>query len=294
MAAAAVAVLAVLTAGCDAGGRSGSGSTPVDPASVTKSRSDGEFESTLTLDDGRQVRFRLAAGTGLQAGHRAGASGSWTGWRTVYRTKADRCQGVELSAYHGTVAVIADYGSYCYDGEPPQRSLALVGTGDLTGWQVDVVKGFDGWAKTAFAGGGARVTFSENNTLGQSTLVWREGSGFGDAVVPQPPKDRIDAYFIGDWVTADGAHRVRIEEPEPGAGLATFSTVGGAACTATAKAAPEGTDDVDLSDGRLVHGAKGTGCPPDTQLLDIGKGTGGTIELVNPVNDKPAFIYSRV
>jgi hypothetical protein len=178
-----MAAMALLTAGC--GSTGDGGATQVNPARVVKSESDGEFQSTLKLDDGRQLQLRLEARTGLQIRHRAGTSGPWTGWRTVYRTTSDRCQGVESSAYHDTVAVIADFGTYCYDGEPPETSLAIVGTGDLTTWQVNVTKGFDGWARTAFAGEGSQVTFSLRDTLGLSSVVWHKGTGFGKARLPQ-------------------------------------------------------------------------------------------------------------
>jgi hypothetical protein len=63
--------------------------------------------------------------------------------------------GRRLSSLGGDVALVAGFGGACAGGEPPTESVA-VGTGDLTEWQLKVVKGIDGWRKATFTETGAR------------------------------------------------------------------------------------------------------------------------------------------
>ena len=277
------AALTLLAAGCGTAGADGHGSAArPDSASTVRSTPDGEFRAALTTADGRRVQFRLAERQGLQERHRAGATGAWSGWQTVYRTRTDRCQDLEIRSRHDTVAVVANFGTYCYDGEPPAETVAGVGTGDLTTWQVSMVRRFDGWTRTAFADGGNRVTFSAGHGAERATLDWRKGRGFGGPVIPVPKRFRIPAYYLGDWVSRDGTRRLRIEEPAANAGKADFSTVTGKTCTATAHAAPSGPDQVDLTGGRLVTGSRSDTCPPDVPYLDLERGPGGTLLLRVP------------
>ncbi|MDN4161351.1 hypothetical protein [Nocardioides abyssi] len=129
----------------------------------------GPYEATLTLADGRTVRMWYAeAGDRLMEQHRAADGGRWTPPQVVSEPgDEDPCQGIELVEDEGLVAVIADLGSYCYDGEPPMSSIAAVGAGDLTEWDVHVTRGFDGWTEVEptggrfqWSGGGAELTWS--------------------------------------------------------------------------------------------------------------------------------------
>ncbi|WP_208875522.1 hypothetical protein [Streptomyces armeniacus] len=147
---------------------------------------DGEFESTIKLEDGRQVNVRLVEGTGVQERHRAEGADTWSKWQTIYKTESDRCQGVELTESSGTVSLVADFGRYCYDGEPPTESVAGVGLGDLAGsdWEINITKDFDGWQDASVSDDGGHVVFVRNSDAGLSTLRWEQGKGFGEIVRP--------------------------------------------------------------------------------------------------------------
>lgn len=140
---------------------------------------DDDFESTLELRDGRKLHVRLVEGTGVQERHTDGESPAWSEWRTIHKTKKDRCQGVQLEEEEGTVSLIADFGVFCYDGEPPEDSLAGVSTGDLTDWDFDVQKQFAGWHDVTFGGWGDRVVFVVELDDGLYSLRWTKGEGFG-------------------------------------------------------------------------------------------------------------------
>ncbi|MFF1595655.1 hypothetical protein ACFVY0_47780 [Streptomyces sp. NPDC058286] len=116
--------------------------------------------------------------TGLVEQHYSPKAKAWSKPQVVYRTKMDACQGIELREANGTVGVIADFGLYCYDGEPPRRSLALVGTGSMRDWDVDVTADFDGWRKVVVDGNGKRVTFSRKSWAGRWSVVWKMGDGY--------------------------------------------------------------------------------------------------------------------
>lgn len=181
------ASLAVLTTvwGGSALNSNASASDDVSKQSESRITEDGEFDSTLTLEDGRQVEFRLVEEKGLLERHRDDESASWTSWQTVYSTDTDRCQGVELSEQNGTVAVIADFGRYCYDGEPPTESIAAVATGDLSDWEHDMTEDFDGWQKAVHSDKGSTVTFERESDMGHSSLVWQKDAGFGEPEFPR-------------------------------------------------------------------------------------------------------------
>ncbi len=157
---------------------------PGDPAHTVRSTADNAFQSTLTLGDGRQARFRLAPQQGLLEGLRADATAPWSAWRTVYRTTADRCRGLAITADRGTVAVVARWGRRCLGGGPPARSLAAVATGNLTRWDVSVTEGFDGWTRTRFNDDADEVVFWRPSGTGRATLVWRLDDGFARPVLP--------------------------------------------------------------------------------------------------------------
>lgn len=69
--------------------------------------------------------------------------------------------------------MIADFGSYCYDGEPPTESIAAVGTGSLAEWSVNVTKDFDGWERATVSDDGQQVVFDRD-----TTLRWSRADGF--------------------------------------------------------------------------------------------------------------------
>ncbi|WP_052708476.1 hypothetical protein [Streptomyces sp. WMMB 714] len=143
---------------------------------------DDDFQSTLELSDGRKVHVRLVEGTGAQERHTTAGSEKWSEWQTLYETESDRCQGVDLQEKDGTVSLIADFGRFCYDGEPPTESLAGVGTEDLTDWDIDVAEDFDGWEDSSITGEGSKVLFVYNSDFGLYTMRWTRGEGFSEIV----------------------------------------------------------------------------------------------------------------
>ncbi|MGH3311624.1 MAG: hypothetical protein ACRDP3_13735 [Streptomyces sp.] len=145
----------------------------------------GEFESTLRLSDGRRVHARLVEGKGLQERHQAAGATKWSAWQTLYKTAEDRCQGVKLAEVEGTVSLIADFGQYCYDGEPPTESLAGVGTGDLSDWDLKMTEDFDGWKDTSIADDGSRVLFIYDSDSGLFYLRWEQSEGFSEVHFPE-------------------------------------------------------------------------------------------------------------
>lgn len=182
-----VAALGLLAAGY---GTANGGPVPRSAGSAQHEKenagtSDDDFQSTLELSDGRKVHVRLVEGTGAQERHTTAGSGKWSKWQTLHKTKSDRCQGVDLAETNGTVSLIADFGPYCYDGEPPQESIAGVGTEDLTDWDIDITEGFDGWEDTSIADDGSKVLFVYNSDSGLYTLRWEQSEGFSEIDRPE-------------------------------------------------------------------------------------------------------------
>ncbi|MET8163371.1 hypothetical protein ABZT34_03805 [Streptomyces sp. NPDC005329] len=136
------------------------------------------FDAEVGLPDGRRVGMAYVEGRGLVERHRDADSGRWSAPRVVYSTATDRCQSLTLKAFGGTVAVIADWGSYCYDGEPPMESLAAVGTGDLTRWDTNLTRSFDGWSKVASVGASGDLVFTRSSTEWLTRLRWSATDGF--------------------------------------------------------------------------------------------------------------------
>ncbi|WP_232838285.1 hypothetical protein [Streptomyces geranii] len=133
------------------------------------------YNAEVRLDDGRRVAMYYRQGKGLVEQHYSPKAKAWTAATVIHRTDVDACQGIELRANGGTVAAVADFGPYCYDGEPPAASLAAVGTGDLTDWDIDVTKDFDGWEKVSVSDDGREVVFGRD-----TTLRWTLADGFAD------------------------------------------------------------------------------------------------------------------
>ena len=131
------------------------------------------YNAVAELDDGRRVALHYLRGKGLVEQHYSPRAKAWTEPKVIYRTKTDACQGIQLRTENGTVAVIADFGSYCYDGEPPTESIAAVGTSSLTEWSVNVTKDFDGWERVTVSSDGQQVVFGRD-----TTLRWSRADGF--------------------------------------------------------------------------------------------------------------------
>lgn len=163
-----------------------SGPAPASPRHESAAEAaDDDYESTLELSDGGKVHVRLVKGTGVQERHQAAGGGDWSKWKTLYKTETDLCQGVDLAEREGTVSLIADFGLYCSDGEPPTESVAGVGTGDLTDWDIDVTEDFDGWQDTSINDDGSRVVFLYDSDSGLYTLRWEQSAGFSEIDRPE-------------------------------------------------------------------------------------------------------------
>lgn len=115
----------------------------------------GTYASSLSLDDGRKVRLWYSRdGHELKEQHYSPEHDAWTAPAVRHTSEQpDPCQGIHLAAEGDLVAVIADFGMYCYDGEPPSDSVAAVSYGDLTEWEVHSTPGFDGWAELTVVDG---------------------------------------------------------------------------------------------------------------------------------------------
>lgn len=143
------------------------------------------FDAEVGLSDGRRVGVAYLAGRGLAERHRE-ASGEWSAPHMVYTTRTDRCHSATLEAFADTVAVIADWGDYCYDGEPPTESLAAVGTNDLTRWDTRLTEDFDGWTKVAATGDPRGLVFTRGSTESSTRLRWSRADGFAEvAEIPR-------------------------------------------------------------------------------------------------------------
>lgn len=194
----AVVVLLLPLVGCDGGGGGGGGggdadgpATAYDPARDTSVYDDApstetfddafreDYETQVSLPDGRKVRlWYSASGDRLLEQHYSPREGAWTTPVVLHRSEEpDPCQGIEVTEEDGVVAVIADFGLYCYDGDPPSDSLALAATGDLTTWDVDSALGFDGWQAMTIepAADGPLVTWDGPDG---TSLTWTAASGF--------------------------------------------------------------------------------------------------------------------
>ncbi|MEV0909070.1 hypothetical protein [Streptomyces hokutonensis] len=137
------------------------------------SGSPSPYDAELALGDGRRVALHYRQGKGLVEQHYSPRAKAWTAPTVIYRTGTDACQGIQLRTKNGTVAAIADFGPYCYDGEPPTKSIAAVVTGGLTAWSVNVMKNFDGWERASVSDDGQRVVFGRD-----TTLRWSRADGF--------------------------------------------------------------------------------------------------------------------
>ncbi|WP_327312830.1 hypothetical protein [Streptomyces sp. NBC_01235] len=138
------------------------------------------FDEEAELSDGRRVGMSYVAGHGLVERHRDAGAGAWSAPRVVYATATDRCHSLTLKAFDKAVAVIADWGDYCYDGEPPTESLAAVGVGDLSRWDTKLTEDFDGWAEVVAVNDTRELVFSEVSTKSLTRLRWSRTEGFAE------------------------------------------------------------------------------------------------------------------
>ncbi|WP_405988545.1 hypothetical protein [Streptomyces sp. NBC_00986] len=184
----ATAAVSVMIAAAACGGHQGSATTApsvsaspdssvytaeLEKSDLPWSGSPSPYNAVAKLDDGRRVALHYLRGKGLVEQHYSPRAKAWTAPKIIYRTKTDACQGIHLNTKNGTVAVIADFGSYCYDGEPPTESIAAVGTGGLTEWSVNVTKDFDGWERATVSSDGQQVVFGRD-----TRLRWSRADGF--------------------------------------------------------------------------------------------------------------------
>lgn len=183
----AVLVLEVVVAACGQPGYGGEGAGSAGSSPTAEpSPAHAPFDAEVELADGRRVGLSYAAGRGLLEQHRQAGAGAWSKPHLVYGTASDPCQSVTAKAFDDTVAVIANWGPYCADGEPPMESLAAVGTGDLSRWDTDLTKSFDGWEKVAAVDGPTRLEFTRVSTQWLNRLRWSRTEGFAE--VEQVPR----------------------------------------------------------------------------------------------------------
>lgn len=144
-------------------------------------RDPSHFAGRITLADGRKIRMwyaeadggRKDAGIDLMEQHYSPVHDAWTRPVSIYTSEEPHpCQGIELTEEDGVVAGIADFGLWCYDGEPPEDSLGLVASGDLTEWQVHSTPGFDGWTRMKIDGD--HITWTAEDVQ----LDWTPDDGF--------------------------------------------------------------------------------------------------------------------
>ncbi|MDR6975216.1 hypothetical protein J2X68_001900 [Streptomyces sp. 3330] len=169
-------VVAGLAAAC--GGQGDGARSATAPAAPTEPAP--RFDEEIGLPDGRRVGMAYVEGRGLVERHRDADTRAWSAPRVVYATVTDRCRSLTLKASGGRVAVMADWGAYCYDGEPPMESIAAVGTADLTRWDTKLTTSFDGWTKVAPVGGSGDLVFSRGSTEWLTRLRWSEAEGFAE------------------------------------------------------------------------------------------------------------------
>ncbi len=156
--------------------RGAGGESDSRPASPTPAR----FDEEVVLADGRRVGLSYAAGRGLLEQHRDAGTGTWSEPHLVHATSSDPCRSMTGEAFDGTVAVIADWGHYCADGEPPTESVAAVGTADLARWDTRLSRNFDGWEKVTAVDGSRRLRFTRVSTEWLTRLEWSRADGFAE------------------------------------------------------------------------------------------------------------------
>lgn len=298
------AVLAVLgttgyMASAYAGGESGSGAdspgTTADVPEKIDSRvlKESDEHIRIELKDKSRVFLKYEAKKGLIERHRT-EKGDWSAPKLIYATKTDSCQGIDARAHGRTVTVTADWASYCSDGEPPNESLAAVGTGDLTEWDTDLTEGMDGWPPAKIYNGGDEARFVEKRWDGTTTLTWKKGAGFGE---PSNVYKPIPKRFVGSWRAEDGSQQVTFTQTAPQKRPSlTIETLKGERCVGTGAVTEKSADSVEIRGFEVTEGKETTNCPPELfeHFFEV-ENVDGPMNL-KELGDKPKIVltYQRV
>ncbi|AJE87325.1 hypothetical protein SLNWT_6949 [Streptomyces albus] len=225
-----------------------------------ETRAEGEEKAVIKLPDGRKVEVRYLSEKGLGERHYDPETEKWSATRLIYKTKSEACQGIELAASGGTVAAIADFGYFCSDGEPPEESVAAIGTGTLSTWAKDVQDGFDGWEKVKIAEGGENALFLQYTDERVTTLGWSKEKGFGEtSEKPRPPK-QLSKKFFGSWKSADGTQRVAVQK-RGNHGVATFYSRQGPRCVTRVGLFTTSKNEAEFRGVFREEGERSTSCP---------------------------------
>ncbi|WP_419993311.1 hypothetical protein [Streptomyces boninensis] len=177
------AALAVATLALTAWDRSEATEAPADTATTTgygHPPAKTESRQVVKLADGRKVAMGYKPREGLLEQHTSKSAKGWSAPKLLYRTKTDHCQSLTLKAFGRTVAASANWALYCADGEPPNESIAAVGTGSFAKWDTHFTPSFDGWEKIRSANAGRTVDFTNASVETLTRLRWQKGTGFGD------------------------------------------------------------------------------------------------------------------
>jgi hypothetical protein len=160
-------------------------------------RVSGDESAVIDLPDGRKVEVGYIEEKGLGERHYDPKTRKWSDRKLLHKTAEDRCQGIDLASTDGTVAVIADFGQYCYDGEPPMESIAAAASGEFTDWHVNVQEGFDGWSKSYVSEGGDYAMFRHYTLESVDTLRWSQTGGFLGPTERVRSQEEIDGINNG-------------------------------------------------------------------------------------------------
>lgn len=149
-----------------------------------------DYTAELGLPDGRRVVMFFCVGTGLFAQYYSAEARGWSKPQLIYRTSTNPCEAPRLFTRGGTVAASVDFGRFCYDGDPPDESVAAVSVGDPRRWQHHFTERFDGWVKVVIAPNGRRVTFFGDRAhgsrgSGRASLTWTRERGFSKPYFPR-------------------------------------------------------------------------------------------------------------
>jgi hypothetical protein len=146
----------------------------------TAPRAHARFEEEVTLGDGSRVGLSYARGRGLVEQHRRPRARVWSAPYLVHRTTSDPCGSMVVTPFGTTVAVIANWGPYCADGEPPAESVAAVGTDGPSRWDIKVTGDFDGWEKVSVVRGSRDLRFERVSSEWATLVRWDRDEGFAE------------------------------------------------------------------------------------------------------------------
>jgi hypothetical protein len=219
-----------------------------------------DYRATTELPDGRKVEIRYVTKKGLGERHFDPKTEKWSATKLIYKTETHPCQGIELTDADGTVAATAAFGLFCYDGEPPEYSVAAVGTGELTEWETYRQGHSEYWSTVQIAGAGEDVSFVRNGERSVETLRWSQKDGYSKPV-KKPRRKKLSKLFFGSWKATDGTQRIAIQERGNGA-VATFFSQKGERCVARADLSPYSETNGLVVEVSRVKGDKSKSCPP--------------------------------